>query len=83
MTSRFDYKVTEDDKIMMPQNPTAKNFVFSLLFCCDLASETGFQRCRTSLLYVNLLYFIKRPRVSKGSATQAGRHPKCLIPSSL
>lgn len=52
----------------MTQSPTAEYFVFSLLFCSDLASETPFQRWKTSLLHVKLTDFIKRLRVSKGSA---------------
>lgn len=66
----FDYEVIQDGKIMMPQNPTAKYFVFSLLFCSDLASETAFQRRKTSLLLAKLIYFIKKPKVSKGGATK-------------
>lgn len=34
-TSRFDHEIIEDWKIMMTQSPTAKYFVFSLLFCSD------------------------------------------------
>lgn len=55
---------------MMLQNPTAKYFVFSLLFCSNLASETAFQRRKASLLHAKLIHFIKKPKVSKGSAAK-------------
>jgi len=51
---------------MITQTPTVKYvFVFRLLFCFDLVSETAFQRCKPSLLHMKLIYIIKRVKVSR------------------